>query len=335
MRFAFTPEQVELRDALRSFCDKECTPERVRDAWAGTDGRTGLWRELVEMGVVGVLAPEAAGGLGGDETDLVLLLEETGRCALAEPVVETAAVAIPLLRDASDPRVAALAAGDLVATAVGLDDELAVWADSCDLLVLLDASGAHAVDGASTTLEPRRSVDGARRLFWVDAETGDDTLAGDAGAASLAQARGALGTAAQLLGLADRMLALTVEYACGREQFGAPIGSFQAVKHHLANARLQLEFARPLTYRAAASVAARDPECAVHVSMAKVYANEAASLTARAALQCHGAIGYTTEYDLHLYLKRTWALVRAWGDTTVHRRAVGRAILDGPDPGSH
>jgi alkylation response protein AidB-like acyl-CoA dehydrogenase len=106
-----------------------------------------------------------------------------------------------------------------------------------------------------------------------------------------------------------------------------PVGSQQAVKHHLANARLALEFARPLVYRAAYSVAHDDPDRDVHVSMAKAQASNAAGIAARVALQCHGAIGYTTEYDLHLYMKRAWALARAWGDAAWHGRRVELAIL--------
>jgi alkylation response protein AidB-like acyl-CoA dehydrogenase len=117
------------------------------------------------------------------------------------------------------------------------------------------------------------------------------------------------------------MLDMTAEYTKERRQFGVPIGSFQAVKHHLANARIALEFARPLVYRAAATL---DP---VHASMAKHKADEAALMTARAALQCHGAIGYTTEYDLHLYMKRSWVLARSMGDGRLHRSRVGAAIL--------
>src|SRR4029077_14449129 len=121
------------------------------------------------------------------------------------------------------------------------------------------------------------------------------------------------GIAAQQCGLAERMLELTVDYTKQREQFGVAIGSFQAVKHHLADARLALEFARPLVYRAAATL---DP---VHVSMAKSKADDAAQLTARVALQCPAAIGYTTEYDLHLYMKRAWALAGSSGDARFHR----------------
>lgn len=327
MRFAFTDEQLEFRDAVRDLLAKECPPSRVRAAWHDADGRSGCWAALAAMGVVGLTAPEGAGGLGLDEVALVPILEEAGRVALPEPLVETTAVAIPLLAAAGDDRVAALASGEATATVIGPLDGLAVWADDANVVVLVDEAEVHAIDRATVTLEPRTSVDGARRLSWVDADVSDATLVGGADAAALAADRGALGTAAVLLGLADRMLALTVDYASGRRQFGAPIGSFQAVKHHLANARLALEFARPLVYRAAWSVAHADPGRPVHVSMAKASASDAAALTARVALQCHGAIGYTTEYDLHLWMKRSWALQRAWGDAAWHRRRVGGAIL--------
>jgi alkylation response protein AidB-like acyl-CoA dehydrogenase len=139
--------------------------------------------------------------------------------------------------------------------------------------------------------------------------------------------RGALGTAAQLLGLTAALLATTVEYASQRYQFGAPIGSYQAIKHKLADVRVALEFSRPLVYRAAVSVSEDDPAAPVHVSMAKARAGDAAALAARHALQCHGAIGYSYEHDLHLWIKRVWALGAAWGDGAWHRERVARAIL--------
>jgi hypothetical protein len=298
MRFAFTPEQLEFRDALRELLTKECSPAHVRDAWTNETGRVpGLWDKLVDMGIVGVLGPEAAGGLGLTFLDLVLLLEETGRHAVPEPIVDTAAAGVPLF---GDPNVS-----------VASGHELVPWADTVDVVVTAEGR----FDPATTTLTPHASVDGARRLFTVH---GDATPVDGMGAAF---DRGVLGTAAQQCGLADRMLELTVDYVKAREQFGVPVGSFQAVKHHLADARLALEFARPLVYRAAVTL---DP---VHVSMAKLKADHAALLTARMALQCHGAIGYTTEYDLHLYMKRSWALARSWGDARLHRKRVGRAIL--------
>ena len=107
-----------------------------------------------------------------------------------------------------------------------------------------------------------------------------------------------------------------------------PIGSFQAVKHHLADVALALEFSRPLVYRAAWSIAHGDDARSVHVAMAKARASDAALRAGRVALQVHGAIGYTTEYDLHLWMKRAWALAASWGDTAWHDARVGRAILD-------
>jgi len=310
VRFAFTEEQLDLRDAVRDFLEKECPPRVVREAWTNDTGRSGLWGQLGELGVLGVLAPEAAGGFGGTFLDLVLLLEESGRVALPEPLVEHAAVALP---DLADP--AAAAAGDITA-AVGLPSTPFVpYADQADVVVL-----GHAVERGSLPLERHDSVDGSRRLFAVARGlfpmTADDAFD-----------RGALGTAAQLVGLGQHLLDVTVEYARHRQQFGAPIGSFQAVKHKLADVRLALEFARPVLYRAAYSVAGADDDRATHVSMAKAYASDAAHLAARHALQVHGAIGYSYEHDLHLWLKRVWALAPAWGDAAWHRARVGRAIL--------
>ncbi len=130
----------------------------------------------------------------------------------------------------------------------------------------------------------------------------------------------ALGAAAQLVGLAQRMLDLTVDHAKQREQFGVPVGSFQAVKHHLADALKEIAFARPVVWRAGA-----DPT-AIHVSMAKAMASDATSFVARQALQCHGAVGYTVEYELHRYLKQTWTLARAHGDAAWHRERIASAL---------
>jgi alkylation response protein AidB-like acyl-CoA dehydrogenase len=130
----------------------------------------------------------------------------------------------------------------------------------------------------------------------------------------------ALGAAGQLLGLGQRMLDLTVGYVMEREQFGVPIGSFQAVKHHLADALKELAFARPVVYRAG-----WDPT-AHNISMAKAMASDAASFAGRQALQCHGAIGYTDEYELHRYLRQTWALTRTFGDAAWHRERIAHRL---------
>lgn len=322
MRFAFTEEQLSFRDAVRALFEKECPPSVVRDAWTNETGRTATaWDRLAAMGVLGVLAPEADGGLGLTELDLVLLLEESGRAGLPEPLVEHAAVGVPLLDDASRA-----AAGELTITAVFADEMVVPWGQSADLLLLHRDGRLYLAERAAVTLVPVDSVDGARRLTEVEWDAAAATPL-DAEVAPLTFDRGALGTAAQLCGLSARMIDMTVEYAKERIQFGAPIGSFQAVKHHLADARLALEFAQPLVYRAAWSLATADAERAVHVSMAKAKASSAALLAGRVALQCHGAMGYSYEYDLHLFMKRAWVLAAAWGDARWHRTRIRRALL--------
>ena len=131
-----------------------------------------------------------------------------------------------------------------------------------------------------------------------------------------------MATAAQLLGLSERMIAMAAEYAKARHQFGKPIGSFQAVKHLLAGAQVKLEFARPVVYAAAWSLDEGEPTGSRSASTAKAYASDAATEAARVALQVHGAIGYTWECDLHLFLKRAWALAEAWGSAADHRQRV-------------
>jgi alkylation response protein AidB-like acyl-CoA dehydrogenase len=329
VRFQFTDDQVLFRDAVRELLEKECPAAHVRAMWESATGRSPeLWDKLVRMGVVGLTVPEDHGGLGLDEVDLVLILEETGRAAVPEPIVETTAVGAPLLRDVGAldrlPR-------DGVVT-VGLDALSGVTdAHVANVLVLQRDDELHALTRDAVELTRQPSVDGARRVFtvaWQPASatrvaTGDDSLR----AIGRAFDRGALAAAAQLLGVADRLIELAADHARGREQFGRPIGAFQAVKHHLANALLALEFARPVTYRAAFSVARDDDDRATHVSMAKAYASDAAALAARTALQVHGAIGYTWEHDLHLWMKRAWVLAATWGDASWHRARVADALL--------
>ena len=133
--------------------------------------------------------------------------------------------------------------------------------------------------------------------------------------------------AVEQVGAAQHLLDLSVDYAKARLQFGRQIGSFQAIKHHCADALLKVEFAKPLVWRAAYSLAQGDPDAPLHASMAKAAASDAADVVGRIAMQCHGGIGYTVEYDLHLYLKRAWALVAQDGSAASHRRRVADAVL--------
>ena len=335
MQFGFDDDQVAFRDAVRDLLDKECTPATVRAAWDAPAGRLdrGVWDRLSEMGVLATLVPEPADGLGLDEQALVLVLEEAGRAGLPHPLVETAAVAAPLLAGdggGSGPGPAGVPdAHGLGMVATDLGGPHVACAADADWLLLRDpvAGGLHLVDPAAAVLTPLPTVDRARRAATVDwRPTPESLVTDDPAAVDLAHARGAFGAAALLVGLGQRMLDLTVAYVTERRQFGVPIGSFQAVKHHLADALKELAFARPAVYRAAHSLATDADTRARDVSMAKAMASDAAWFVGRQALQCHGAIGYTVEADLHLYLKRTWALAKAWGDAAWHRDRVGTAL---------
>ena len=339
MRFAFSPDQLAMQTALRALLEKECPASVVRAAWTSDTGHSpSLWRSLTEFGLVGMTAEAAHGGVGLDELDLVLLLEECGRAAVPAPVLETTAVAAPLLRDAANDALnarwqPALASGEAVVTVGLAGSDFVVAANVADLVLLERSGELHAVPAGALTRTAQRSVDGSRRLFTVQWEPSAETLVADGEVASRAIAaardRGALAAAAQLLGLARQMIAMTVGHVAVRKQFGAAIGSFQAVKHHLANALVKVEFARPLVYRAAYSMARGDADRSLHVSMAKAQASDAAEVAARAALQCHGAIGYSYEHDLHLWMKRAWALGAAWGSAAQHRARVGEALFGG------
>jgi alkylation response protein AidB-like acyl-CoA dehydrogenase len=244
---------------------------------------------------------------------------------------------VPLLRELggtlADEWLPRIAAGEAV---VAVGHPIAPFvedAETADLLLLPDDAGAlHAVTGADARVTPQPANDPARRIASVAFDASPKTrVAEGAGAAALLDAaldRGALACAASALGVCDRLITEAVTYTSERKQFGKPVGSFQAVKHMLANVKVKLEYARPLVWRAASSVAHTSPNRAVHVSMAKLAACEAASLGAKNALQAHGAIGYTWEQDLHLWMRRAWSLNQAWGRNPFHLGRVRRAVLE-------
>jgi hypothetical protein len=315
MRFALSDDQVAFRDAVRELLAKEATPAILRAAWEAPAGELdrSVWDSLDAMGVLSLLVPEPDGGMGLDETFLVPILEEAGRAALPHPIVETAMVAAPLLGTGAG----------MVATDLG--GPIAACAADADRLLLRSGEGLVVSDRDAVDLTAVDTVDRGRRGARIS-PAGGDLVTDDPAAVELALDRGALGTAAVLVGLGQAMLDLTVGYVSERQQFGQPVGSFQAVKHHLADAALAIEFARPTVWRAAWSVAHDEPTRARDVSMAKAMASDAAEMVGRKALQCHGAIGYTVEADLHLYLKRTWALARTWGDSAHHTDRVADAL---------
>jgi len=298
--------------------------------WADGDLAPGLalWKRLAGMGVTALAVPEARGGLGASPLDLAVACEELGHHALPGPAAESLA-AVPVLLAALEGTgewLAGLAAGDLIAT-LAMPPRLPYAADAeAAGLVLL------AEDGTVYRARPgtgHRSVDPARSLSGTHAE---QVLGRDAdGAVARAFDLGTLACSAQLLGAGRALLEASVRHARTRTQFGRPVGAFQAVKHRLADVAIGLEFARPLLEAAALSLGDGAPgddaaTAGRDVSAAKVACADAAYRAARAALQVHGAIGYTAEHDLSLWLAKVRALVPAWGSQAEHRARVLREV---------
>ena len=313
MKFALDAQQRDFAASIDAALSAADVAAAVR-AWSVADTAPArkIWSQLGELGVTALVVDEDFEGLAAHPIDLVVACEGLGRWGVPGPVAESLAVAPILLR--GDERSAALAAGDLIAT-VALEPEVprAVNADFAGLVLL--ASGDTASDGTAGTAHD--SVDPTRRLF-------DVTAAGAPWPAdtALAYEYGALATAAQLIGGGQAMLDMSVAYAKQRSQFGRIIGSYQAIKHKLADVHIAVELARPLVYAAALALAENSPDTPRDVSAAKAAASDAALLSARAALQTHGAIGYTAEHDLSQQLLRVQALRAAWGDPARQRRRV-------------
>jgi alkylation response protein AidB-like acyl-CoA dehydrogenase len=317
VNFELDDQQRDFASSIDGLLGASDVPAAVR-AWS--DGDTGpgrkVWTALAELGVTALTVAEEFDGIDAHPVDLVVAAERLGYWGAPGPVTESIAVAPVLL--AGDDRSAALAAGDLVAT-VAMPPHVPRAVDADFAGVVLLAGDGVVSDGTAGALH--ESVDPARRLF-------DVTAAGEARSADTARAFefGALATAAQLVGAGQAMLDASVGYAKQRTQFGRVIGSYQAIKHKLADVYIAVELARPLVYGAALSLADGSPETARDVSAAKAAASEAALLSARSSLQAHGAIGFTEEHDLSLLLLRVQALRSAWGDPTWHRARVLEAL---------
>ncbi|WP_445270577.1 acyl-CoA dehydrogenase family protein [Streptomyces sp. DSM 41634] len=327
MRFLPTDEQSDFARTLRSLLGSAQVPATVR-AWA--DGEHGpgraLWSRLAGTGLFALAAPEPYEGLGLLPLELSLGFVELGRAGVPGPVVESAAASVLLSE-----------------LGTVLDEELAksfvpgLAAGATSATLTLPGGGPYALDADAATHcftvspagelrlaagrgELLASTDPARRLYRP-APDGELLAAGPAVVAAAQKALhwARLLTAAQCLGVGEALLARTVEYAKQRTQFGAPIGSFQAVKHRLADTLLALEFARPLVWAAALSPAAPD------VAAAKLSAGEACHRAAMTALQLHGAVGYTEELDLSLWLRKARPLRDAWGTPSACRAEVLRS----------
>ncbi|MFJ8214690.1 acyl-CoA dehydrogenase family protein [Streptomyces sp. NPDC096033] len=334
MRFLPTGEQSDFARTLRSLLGAAEVPATVR-AWAAGDHGPGLalWSRLAGTGLCALAAPEAYEGLGPLPVELALAFVELGRAGVAGPAVETAATVVLLgelaRRGEEAPAkrfLPGLLTGDSLATlTLPGGSPYALDADAAGWCFAVRGAGA-APDAGELWLVPGggerlASLDPARGLFLPGAG-GEPLAAGPAvsAAAGVAARWARLLTAAQCLGVGEALLARTVEYVKQRTQFGVPVGSFQAVKHRLADTLLDLEFARPLLWAAALSLSDGD------VAAAKLTAGEAAYAAARTALQLHGAVGYTEELDLSLWLRRARPLRDAWGGPSQCRAEVVRGL---------
>jgi alkylation response protein AidB-like acyl-CoA dehydrogenase len=311
VRFELDDQQRDFAASIDAALGSADLPGAVR-AWAAGDLAPGrkVWEQLADLGVTALAVPEKFDGLGAHPVDLVVALERLGHWCVPGPVAESIAVAPVLLAD--NERCAGLASGELIATVAHPPRvPRAVDADAAGLVLLVGDDGV--AEGRPG--DQHESVDPSRRLYEV-------TATGPAWQADIKRAFefGALATAAQLVGAAQALLDAAVDYAKQRSQFGRVIGSYQSIKHKLADVHIAVQLARPLVYGAALSLDARD------VGAAKAAASEASLVAARAALQTHGAIGFTQEHDLSLWLLRVQALRSAWGTPGEHRRRVLEAL---------
>jgi hypothetical protein len=297
MRFELTDEQSGFARSLDDLLSKADTAS-VNRAWAEGDHEPGLklWSRLSDMGVT-VLATEAS------PVEVCIAFEAIGRHAVPGPWIESAAYLPLALPDENFSEKRAT-----VAMPYALDADIAD-----EVYAVIDGSLHTATVGDGVT-----SIDPSRHLFTAEA----GGRAGESRTLDEAFNLAALATSAELLGAGERVLADSVAYVKQRKQFGREIGSYQAIKHQLANVRVALDFARPLVFGAAVDMTPRS------VSAARIQSTVAADFASRVGLQVHGAIGYTDEYDLSRWLLRIRALQSAWGTPAFHRDRLLTELLD-------
>ncbi|WP_063129771.1 acyl-CoA dehydrogenase family protein [Nocardia fusca] len=328
MNFGFSDTQFELAGALDEVLADICGPGVLRAEWENPGSRLpAIWTSLGELGLLGLVVPEDAGGQGAACVDVALMFERCGRHAVPGPLVEHIVVVAPAV-GGEDPAalLPGLLAGTTIATAAEPGRDEVRWAVESSAVLMPGAAGWVLAERPEA-LPAQRSVDRSVTYGTITlGEAGVTPLDGYTFSPAIERAA-AVAVSAQLIGIAGHLIRSTVAYVRQRHQFGVPIGTQQAVKHKLADAVIALEHARPAVYAAAWQVDHDGATARRDVSHARVTAAEAAYLAARTALQCHGAIGYTWEHDLHLWFKRVLALSTAWGSMKFHRDILLREIL--------
>jgi alkylation response protein AidB-like acyl-CoA dehydrogenase len=359
MQFGLSESQQILKDTARKFFAGESPIATVRKSMeteAAYD--SALWTKLADQGFTGIIAPEEFGGMGLGKVELILLMEEAGYALLPGPFFSTVALAGSVIDACASTEqkkkyLGSIAAGQSRST-VALVESAGSWdteslkisttgntltgtklfvtdAAAADFIVVVARDGVFVVDAKATGLniEPMKGMDLARKIYSVEFKNTPAEMLGNTSglAAALNVATAAL--CAEMTGGMQRALELTVAYAKTRKQFGKPIGIFQAVQHLCADMYLETESSRSATYYAAWALEENTPDAAASVSVAKMYASDAARNVGNRGIQVHGGMGFTWENDIHLYYRRAKASETMLGDATFHRERIAKLVIDG------
>jgi len=358
MQFGLNENQTILRDSAREFFAGECPIASVRRAAeSDTAHDKGLWQKLAAQGYTGIIFDEVYGGVGLGVVELALLMEEAGRALLPGPLFATVALAgavidacgspaqkkkylAPISHGSSRATLAFVEAGgswnaaDLHTETMNgrLSAEKLFVPDAgvADTIVVVARDGVYVVDATApgVVVAPMAGMDLTRRLYAVSLrDVVGERLDSTAG---LDRALGVATTAlvAEMVGGMQRTLEITVDYAKTRKQFGKAIGSFQAVQHQCADMYLETESARSAAYYAALALQEDAADAAASVSIAKLYASDAARTVGNRGIQIHGGMGFTWENDLHLFYRRAKASETMLGDATFHRERLAQLVID-------
>jgi alkylation response protein AidB-like acyl-CoA dehydrogenase len=325
MDFAFNDEQREIKSTAHDFLSSRFNPEKVRElAEAENPYDDGLWQQTSELGWPGIAIAEEYGGLGLGVVELVILQEELGYACAPSPMISNAFAGVLIERAGSDEQksrwLPGIASGEQRGAAAFTPDEEPIIgaAAGAAILVLNDGEGGRLVEPGAATLERLDLIDTTRAYFRASAD-GGDPLPGDL---SSAVDVGTVALAAELVGVAQRALDMAVDYAKERQQFGRPIGAYQAVSHRLAEMLWEVEEARSLTYYAAWAADAQPETLPLAASMAKARASDSATAVTHNAIQTLGGIGFTWEHDVHFLLKRARVGAQLLGSSRQHRERV-------------
>lgn len=346
MHFAFTDEQAMIAETAKAFFAEQATSERTRAAMAGTGVDEALWQAFTaELGLAGVAVPEAEGGVGLGMAELAILAEEAGRHVAALPLLASVGLAIPAILAGCNAEQKArllprLAAGELVASFAEAASGTTWTGDALTGAALHVPHGARAElfvvavgnavllierEAPGLTVTPLTSMDQTRPYARLDfGAVPAEPLADPVAALAAAHRTGALVIAADALGGAQACLDRTVAYAQERVQFGRAIGSFQAVKHRLADMMVAIEQARSAVYWAACAIDEGSDEAGFAVHAAKAFACDTYSDAAGEMIQLHGGIGFTWEHDAHLFFKRARSDRTLLGTPDWHRERIAQ-----------